>query len=396
MPRLTKTLIQSATADGTERYLWDSDLPRFGVSISAAGRKTYLIRYRTASGASRKYRFARCVEMPPEKARERARALFVRIANGEDPSQARTRPSASDATVADLAEHYMRLHAAPHKKPRSAANDRRLWDLHILPKWRHRAARAITRADVMDLHAGMRKHPANANRALALLSKAFNLSEVWGMRQENSNPCRHVKRFPEPRAGRSYTATELAALGRALAEFELLGRVERNIVALVRLWLMTGARNSEIRTARLEWLDREASCLRLPDSKTGAKVIDVPPAAWEIIDAIDRPDDNPYIVPGRLAGKPLANVYVAFRAIFKLAGIRGRNRPHDLRHTFGSTSHASGLSLRQVATLLGHKQLSTTERYVHDASRLRSAEHASGVIHARLAGLPDGAPTTGA
>ena len=43
------------------------------------------------------------------------------------------------------------------------------------------------------------KKPYLANRVLALLSKAFNLAEVWGWRPDGSNPCRHVERYRENR-----------------------------------------------------------------------------------------------------------------------------------------------------------------------------------------------------
>ena len=47
------------------------------------------------------------------------------------------------------------------------------------------------------------------------------------------------------------------------------------------------------------------------------------------------------------------------------AGLPARLRLHDLRHTAGSLGHRAGLSQRQIADMLGHKQLATTERYLH-------------------------------
>ena len=39
--------------------------------------------------------------------------------------------------------------------------------------------------------------PYQANRTLGVLSKIFSLAEVWGLRPDGSNPCRHVKRYKE-------------------------------------------------------------------------------------------------------------------------------------------------------------------------------------------------------
>ena len=42
--------------------------------------------------------------------------------------------------------------------------------------------------------------PGVANRCLALLSKMFNLAEIWGWRTENTNPVRLVAKNPESEA----------------------------------------------------------------------------------------------------------------------------------------------------------------------------------------------------
>jgi site-specific recombinase XerD len=47
----------------------------------------------------------------------------------------------------------------------------------------------------------------------------------------------------------------------------------------------------------------------------------------------------------------------------KLEGVR----LHDLRHTVGSVGAGAGLSMLMIGTVLGHKQVSTTERYSHVA-----------------------------
>ena len=78
---------------------------------------------------------------------------------------------------------------------------RQLNDLYIEEAkkqgYRSRAAfkiKEIERADITKLHSAMSETPYAANRVLALLSKAFELAEVWSYRAENTNPCRKIKR----------------------------------------------------------------------------------------------------------------------------------------------------------------------------------------------------------
>ena len=53
---------------------------------------------------------------------------------------------------------------------------------------------------------------------LALISVMFNLAESWRLRAPASNPCRHLKRYPERKRERFLGAEEVQRLGAALVE----------------------------------------------------------------------------------------------------------------------------------------------------------------------------------
>ena len=252
---------------------------------------------------------------------------------------------------------------AVSKKERSRENDERMWKLHILPKLGNKKVHAVTREDMTRLHKSMSGSPVNANRALSLLSTAFNLAEVWRMRPDGTNPCRLVKRNEEAARERFLTPDELGRLGKVLSEIEGENWTTPSIVPLIRLLILTGARLREIMHAKWKWFDEEEGLLRLPDSKTGQKAILLTPPALAVLYGIDR-GDNPYIIAGRKAKVPLTNATKPWGRICERAKLRGV-RLHDLRHSFGAAGAGSGLSLPMIAKLLHHKQLSTAERYAH-------------------------------
>lgn len=83
----------------------------------------------------------------------------------------------------------------------------------------------------------------------------------------------------------------------------------------------------------------------------------------------------------------------------KKAGITKRVHPHLLRHTCASWWHAAGVSLRTIQELLGHKSITSTQRYLHlptDFMRMQAATNPlimrhsdAGVIINNLAKMND-------
>jgi integrase len=238
----------------------------------------------------------------------------------------------------------------------------------------------------------MRGTPGAANRTLALLSKLFNLAEKWGLRPDGSNPCRHVEKYRERKIERFLSSEELARLGAALREAERTQIELPSVIAAIRLLLLTGCRLSEILTLRWQDVDIDHQVLRLPESKTGKKVVYLASPALEVFAKAERVDGNPHVIVGKRPRAHLVNLQKPWRRIRAMAGLRDV-RIHDLRHSFASMAAAGGLSLPLIGALLGHSQPQTTQRYAHltaDPIRRAADITSSSIAEAIARPLPSG------
>ena len=360
MPKITKSLVDALTAESKDKWLWCSLLPGFGVRVQPSGRKTYVARYRTKLNQQRKITIGRCSDIPPDKARELARAAFGEVAAGRDPAQDR-REARDAATMADLHERYMRDHARPFKKPSSIMHDERNWQKYVLPVLGKKYVEAVSKTDITSLHGSMADRPVTANHVRALLSKAFNLAIDWGWRT-TTNPCIGVRKFKTRQRELILTPAQMQDLDRALTDLVAKRRIVQEFANLFRLLALTGCRLNEIQSARREWVDVERRLLILPDSKTGPRKINLPQAALDIIAAMP---PNKWLIPGKIGGSHMTQPHTAWDRVVEHAGLPPETRIHDLRHTFGSIGHRHGLTQKQIADMLGHRNLATTERYLH-------------------------------
>jgi integrase len=233
----------------------------------------------------------------------------------------------------------------------------------------------------------------------------FNLAELCGLRPDGSNPRRHIRKFPEEKRERYLSPAELAALGEVLSLAEQEGAEDLYAIAAIRLLIFTGYRLNEIMTLKWDHVDSDSRCLRLLDSKTGARVIHLGAPALEVLARLERQSDNPWVICGRKPGARRTDLQPPWQRCRKRATVRlwaraqgtaaadlvhrlkpelGREptyeeclaaakehdldlppglmdvRIHDLRHSLASGAIALGESLPMIGKLLGHTQVQTT------------------------------------
>ena len=171
----------------------------------------------------------------------------------------------------------------------------------------------------------------------------------------------------EEKRERFLSDEEYQRLGAALNEIEKERSETASAIAAVRLLMLTGCRLSEIQKLQWENVDLEAGELRLPDTKTGAKVVYLGDPAITVLRGIERQEDNPWVIAGRKPGSHLTDLQHPWRRIRERAGLEDV-RIHDLRHSFASGGLLVGEGLPMIGKLLGHTQVQTTARYAHLAN----------------------------
>jgi integrase len=229
-----------------------------------------------------------------------------------------------------------------------------------------------------------------ATRTLGLLGSIFSLAVREGLRADN--PVWGVERFKDNRSQRFLSSEELKALAAALNAAQAEG-VSKSALTVIRLLTLTGARKSEIEGLRWAEVDFARACLRLDDSKTGARIIPLGAAALQCLQELPKAKGSPYVFPGEAAatdddaprhyvGTP--KVWLRIRAAAGLTDVR----LHDLRHTFASFGAAGGLSLPIIGQLLGHRDVKTTAQYAHlaDDPLRAGVERIAGAISGAMGG----------
>lgn len=415
MPKLTKRIVEGMEPGATDRLEWDTELPGFGVRVKPSGVRSYLIQYRNAHGRSKRFTIGRHGVMTVEEARREARLLLLDVARGIDPAADRAHGRAAP-TVSDLATRYLREYVAFHNRETTAREVARLVEKRIRPALGALKVEAVTRAEIARFHGAMAATPRQANFALSVLSKMFALAEDWGLRPENSNPCRRLRRFPETKRDRFLKPEEVETLLGTLRLAETEGlpwggdpsrpyrkharRPEnrRTMVPppaadIVRVLLFTGCRLGEVLTLRWDAVDFAGRRLRIDRTKNGRPHV---VALTDPVEAILRrqpgPATSPWVFP-KLSDPsrpfPKETMEQIWQRVRAAAGLEDV-RLHDLRHTFGTWAGQTGANAFLVRDLLGHRTLEMTGRYVNrDVDPLRAM---SETVAARLASFD---PATG-
>jgi site-specific recombinase XerD len=145
-------------------------------------------------------------------------------------------------------------------------------------------------------------------------------------------------------------------------------RDDKRMSAIIEVLLQTGVRIGELANLQVSDVDLVKKKVYIrPYESRDARTIPLNPAAAKAVEEYleVRPrSDNPTLFLTK-TGNPflVRNIRTAIDRYFKIAGIENA-KVNDLRHTFVVHQLQSGTPLTYVSKLVGHKRLSTTEKYL--------------------------------
>jgi integrase len=396
--KITKRVVDGVEPKDATYLVRDAEVKGFVLVVTPAGAKSYAVDYRAGSGrGSPKRRLTigkHGSPWTPETARVEAKRLLAEVAAGRDPAAARQ--AERDAmSFGELIDLYL-AEGANHKKVSTLKADRGRIEHHLRPLLGKLRVDRIGRAEIERMRnavelgktaekigAGEKRRAGSiatggkgaAAQCVALVGSIYAFAIGRGLCSDN--PARGVKKAPVRKVERFLSESEIAWLAEALnAEAEQSGNPYPP--AAIKLLLLTGCRKGEIVNLRWEHVDFERECLRLPDSKTGAKVVYLNAPARALLQELPRVADASRVIPAMRAEAAAPSIDKVWGRVRKAAGLTDV-RLHDLRHSFASVGAAGGLSLPIIGALLGHKHAATTARYAHlSADPLRAANNAVG------------------
>lgn len=364
--KLTKSAVDAAQPQAQAIELRDTLVPGFLCKITPAGRKVFMLQYRTNAGERRKPALGLFGELTVEQARSLAQEWLAQVRRGGDPAadkaEARQAP-----TVEELCKKFMEDYSKKRNKPSTRVGYQGVIDRCIIPLLGRKKVRDVKRPDVAGLMERLSYKQTEANKAFSILRKMFNMAEVWGYRSDGTNPCRHVPMFPAGKSTHLISDDDMGKLFRQLDKIEAEGLENYVIPLAIRLQFEFAARRSEIVTLEWEWVDLENRRVVWPDSKTGGMSKPMSEEAYRLLSTAPRLEGNPYVLPSpRHSEQHLTTgeYYGGWCRALKAAGATHVGT-HGIRHRSATDIANSGIPVKVGMALTAHKTVVMFMRYVH-------------------------------
>lgn len=364
--KLTKSAVDAAKPQAQAVELRDTVVPGFLCKITPAGRKVFMLQYRTNAGERRKPALGQYGELTVEQARVMAQEWLAEVRRGGDPSAAK-----NAARKAPTMKEYCHTFMEDYSKQRNKATTQRgYWGVinrNITPILGRMKVQDVKRPDIAALMKKLAYKPAEANRTFGVLRKMFNLAEVWGYRPDGTNPCRHVPMFPAGKVTRLINDEEMVRIFRHLEHLEAQGLENYVIPLAIRLQFEFAARRSEIVSLEWEWIDLEKRRVVWPDSKTGGISKPMSEEAHRLLSTAPRREGCPYALPS--PNDPTRHMtygeyYGGWKRALKAAGVPHVGT-HGIRHRSTTDIANSGIPVKVGMALTAHKTVAMFMRYVH-------------------------------
>ncbi|MEW8111391.1 MAG: site-specific integrase [Candidatus Thiodiazotropha endolucinida] len=259
---------------------------------------------------------------------------------------------AQQTHLSDILDRY-ETEIIPHKRGGSAEKPRtkllrttlghlKLQDLkpHIIAQYRDYRLQRVKSSTV--------------RRELALLSHVINIAIIdWGIDLPKGNPVSSI-RLPSEANGRDRRISNQE-------ESQLLKAFSGNQVmkSIMVIAIETGMRRGEIAAMQWEHVNWPSQTLSIPITKT-----EIPRTIPLSNKAVDVLRGLPKRLDGMVWGVRPDSITQAFERACRRAEIQDL-RFHDLRHEATSRFFEIGLSIMEVSSITGHKDVRMLKRYTH-------------------------------
>ncbi|EEE05489.1 tyrosine-type recombinase/integrase [Burkholderia multivorans] len=394
--KLTKTAVESAQAQAQAVELRDTVVPGFLCKITPAGRRVFMLQYRTNAGQRRKPALGLFGELTVEQARAMAQDWLAEVRRGGDPggdrAEARKAP-----TIAELCKKFMEDYSRKRNKPSTQDGYQAVINRNVIPLLGRKKVHEVKRPDIAGLMEKLSYKPTEANKTFGVLRKMFNLSEVWGYRPDGTNPCRHVPMYPPGKETRLIVDDELVRVFRQLEKIEA-EELENYVIPLsIRLQFEFAGRRSEICKLEWDWVDLEHRRVVWPDSKTGGMSKPMSEEAYRLLSTAPRLEGCRYVLP-----KPkdptkhltYGQHYCGWCRVLKAADVPHVGT-HGIRHRSATDIANSGVPIKVGMELTQHKTVAQFMHYVHTEDKpVRDAAELVASRRKALTGAQRPAPAT--
>ena len=331
--------------------VWDAHLPAFGLRITAAGARSYVVALRKP-GAKHPSRLkvGEPGRMALADARNRARELMA------DPGAlAPTENQTENDTVASVAEEFIQRHVLANRRERSGSDAAAQLRREFVAYYRDQPIQSIGRRHILAAldRVTDRGHAIAANRLLANLRKFFGWCLERGI--VDASPVAGIKRPSKERSrDRILDHDEIAAIWTAC------DRLGYPFGPFTKLLLVTAQRRDEV--AHMAWPDLDRRLWTLPREITKPdRVHEVPLSdlAIEIISSLPRIGDSWVFPANRVSStRPISGFSKFKPKLDQLSGVQ-EWRLHDLRRSAASGMARLGHPPHVVAAVLNHSPGST-------------------------------------
>jgi integrase len=415
--KLTKTVVEAEPASASDTYLWDTQLPRFGVRITPVGakqkdgtprppRRIYLIQYRVKAtpGEPAKHRRITIGQhgrpWTVDEARAEAKLLLARVDLRNDPfadreadaeakhraklaaaaaveAEAHASTRRSKETYAALMDRYTKLRSRPTRaweeterllrfgapRPPEGQTKRGSGRPHRsdtpgpMKAWADTHIAEIRRADVRELLDDIsERSPSVARATFAALRPFFD----WCVERDliDRSPCEKLTAPPRP------TARDRVLLDAELGHiWNGAGALGYPFGPIVQLLMLTGQRRSEVAGMTWSELDLAAERWRIPAERTKngqAHEIDLGPEALAVIQALPKSEGHLFPARGEGAVRGFSATKRRLDGLIAAAAAKAEDSPpspwrlHDLRRTAATGMAAMAFPPHVVERVLNH------------------------------------------